>query len=89
MVQSSERYLIEVAAIDRYRYYGCNCGRYRRYLLPWSCHAEVGLRGVRGGDEKCREEKRTTGFLHGGRKEIFTVTVLKNEWLRFTCADMA
>jgi hypothetical protein len=28
-------------------------------------------------------------FLHGGRKEIFTVTVLKNEWLRFTCADMA
>jgi hypothetical protein len=30
MMQSSERYLIAVAAMDRYRY----CGRYRRYLLP-------------------------------------------------------
>jgi hypothetical protein len=34
-MQSSERYLIAVAAMDRYRYCGCNCGRYHRYLLPW------------------------------------------------------
>jgi hypothetical protein len=33
-MQNSERYLIAVAAMDRYRYCGCNCGRYCRYLLP-------------------------------------------------------
>jgi hypothetical protein len=33
-MQSSERYLIAVAAMDHYRYCGCNCGRYHRYLLP-------------------------------------------------------
>jgi hypothetical protein len=35
-MQSSERYLIAIAAMDRYRYYGCNYGRYHRYLLPCS-----------------------------------------------------
>jgi len=30
-LQSSERYLVAVAAMERYRY----CGRYHRYLLPW------------------------------------------------------
>jgi len=29
------RALIAVAAIERYRYCGRNCGRYHRYLLPW------------------------------------------------------
>jgi hypothetical protein len=35
MVKSSERYLVAVAVMDRYRYCGCNYSRYRRYLLPW------------------------------------------------------
>jgi hypothetical protein len=46
---SSERYLIAVAAIDRYRYCGCNCGRYHRYLLPWLGVSVARYRTVRLG----------------------------------------
>jgi hypothetical protein len=38
-------------AIDRYRYSGCNYGRYRRYLLP--CCSGRGLSCV---DEPCETE---------------------------------